>query len=373
MKLKIKQNILMEHLNYVIKGVSSKNLIPILNCIKFELEKDGLYLMSTDNDIAIKTFIKASDIEEIDTCGEMVVSGKYIYDIVRKLPSTIINIEEVVDSKVFIYTDTSSFNLNCNIASEFPNLSLEGTKTPITLSKHVFKSIIDQTAFASSTQESKPFLTGINFKITGDTLECTATDSYRLAKKVVTLNETLENSVNIIIPTKNLLELTKLLTMDDENIELHIFNNKIIFMFNNIVMQSSLINGTYPDVSKLIPTEFALTMTTNLQQFYNAIDRASLLTNEADKNTIKFESTEDKVVISSTIPEIGKVEEKLDVKKSNENNIKIAFSSKYMLDAIRSLDSEEIELLFNGEVKPIIVKSPENESLIQLILPIRTY
>src|SRR5574344_1359956 len=121
MKLKIKQNILMEHLNYVIKGVSSKNLIPILNCIKFDLTNNGLSLMSTDNDIAIKTFIDKKEIEEIEESGEVVVSRRYIYDIIKKLPNTIINIEEVVDSKVFIYTDNSSFNLNCNIASEFPN------------------------------------------------------------------------------------------------------------------------------------------------------------------------------------------------------------------------------------------------------------
>ena len=110
MKLKIKQNILMEQLNYVIRGISSKNLIPILNCIKFELNNDGLYLMSTDNEISIKTFIDKKDIEEVEELGDVVVSGKYIYDIVRKLPNEIINIEEVVDSKLLIYTNNSSFN-----------------------------------------------------------------------------------------------------------------------------------------------------------------------------------------------------------------------------------------------------------------------
>ncbi len=373
MKLKIKQNILMEHLNHVIKGVSSKNLIPILNCIKFDLEAEGLSLLSTDNDIAIKSFIPKEEIDEIEKLGEIVVSGKYIYEIIRKLPNTIINIEEVVDSKVFIFTENSSFNLNCNIASEFPTIDMEGTKTPITLSKKVFKSIISQTSFAASNQESKPFLTGINFKIIGDTLECTATDSYRLAKKTIKLAENIENQINIIIPTKNLTELTKLFADDEENIEMHIFNNKVLFKFNDIIMQSSLINGTYPDVSKLIPTEFSLTMKTNLSDYYNAIDRASLLTNESDKNTIKFETNKNKVVISSTIPEIGKVEETITVEKSKEEELKIAFSSKYMMDAIKSLDSEDIELLFNGEVKPIIVKTPENDNLIQLILPIRTY
>ena len=111
MKLKIKQNILMEHLNYVIICISSKNLIPILNCIKFELNNDGLYLMSTDNEVAIKTFIPKDKIENIDVCGEIVVSGKYIYEIIKKLPNEIINIEEVMESKLYINTSNSSFNL----------------------------------------------------------------------------------------------------------------------------------------------------------------------------------------------------------------------------------------------------------------------
>ena len=102
MKLEIKQEVLMEHLNYVIKGISTKNIRPILNCIKFDLTTDGLYLMSTDNEIAIKTFIDKSEIEKIDSCGEIVVSGRYIYDIVRKLPDEIINIEEVIDSQNYI-------------------------------------------------------------------------------------------------------------------------------------------------------------------------------------------------------------------------------------------------------------------------------
>ena len=107
MKLTIKQNKLMEHLNYVIRGISNKNLIPILNCIKFELTNDGLFLMSTDNEIAIKTIIDKKDIDNIDTTGEIVVSGRYIYEIIRKLPNELINIEEVVDSKLYIYTQNS--------------------------------------------------------------------------------------------------------------------------------------------------------------------------------------------------------------------------------------------------------------------------
>ena len=373
MKLKIKQNILMEHLNYVIKWISSKNLIPILNCIKFELNNDGLYLMSTDNEVAIKTFIPKDKIENIDVCGEIVVSGKYIYEIIKKLPNEVINIEEVMESKLFINTSNSSFNLNCNNASDFPVLDLEDNKNPIIISKKMFKSIINQTLFATSTQESRPALTGLNFKIEGDTLECVATDSYRLAKKIIKLDSNVVEKINIIIPTKNLYELVKLFNDDEGDLELHIFNNKIIFKFNSIIMMSRLVNGTYPDTSKLIPTSFSVTMNIKLNDLYNAIDRASLLTNESDKNTIKLESTDNSIKLSSNIPEIGNVEETVSLGNTIEDGFRIAFSSRYMMDALRSFEGEDVELLFNGEVKPIILKSSDDDTLIQLILPIRTY
>ncbi len=373
MKISIKQNILMEHLNYAIKGISSKNIRPILNCIKFELTKDGLYLLSTDNDIAIKTFIHKKDIDNIDTCGEIVVSGKYIYDIVKKLPNDIIHIETLDNSKICISALNSTFYLNCNNVQDFPDLELEESKNPIILNKGLFKNIINQTAFASSNQESRPVLTGINFKIENNIMECTATDSYRLAKKVLELNTTVSEQINIIIPTKNLLELTRLFLEEEENLEIHIFTNKIIFKFASIVMLSRLINGEYPDTSKLIPKEYLLTMKVPLNEFYSAIDRASLLTNEEDKNTIKLESKGSSILLSSNIPEIGNVEEKLSVVKNNSEEIKIAFSSKYMMDALKALDCEEIEIMFNGEIKPIIIKNPETDNLIQLIVPIRTY
>lgn len=371
MKLEIKQSTLIEHLNYVIKGISSKNIIPVLNCIKFELYDEGLYLTSTDNEIAIKTFIKADDIENIEKCGKIVVSGRYIYDIIKKLPNTNVKIEEVIDNKIYITTENSEFTLNCNEKDEFPEIDLSDTKTPVYINKKVFKNIIRQTAFATSLQESRPVLTGINFKINGNTLECTATDSYRLARKKVEINSSLENDINIVVPNRNLNELLKLLNEEDNDIEIHIFNNKVIFKFNTIIMMTRLINGTYPDTSKLIPEEFKVKFIVNLNDYLEAIDRASLLTNETDKNTIKLESKNDLAIVSSSIPEIGNVEEKVYIKRESDEDIHIAFSSKYMMDAIKSFECDEIELLFNDEIHPIIIKNKDSDDLIQLILPIK--
>lgn len=373
MKMKIKQKILMEHLNYAIKGISNKNLIPILNCIKFDLNEDGLYLMSTDNEIAIKTFIDKDKIDAIEEKGEVVISGRYIYEIIRKLGNEVINIEEVIDSQILITTPTSSFKLNCNNVSEFPNLDLEFSKSPIIINQQLFKKTINQTIFATSTQESRPVLTGIDFKINNNKLVCTATDSYRLACKELDLNETEIGDTDIIVPARNLIEVVKLLNSDEDNVELHIFANKVVFRFNSITMMTRLINGSYPDTSKLIPNDFSLIVKVNLNNFYNAIDRASLLTNEEEKNIIKLETKDNFLIISSNIPEIGNVEEKVELLEKVNNNIKIAFSSKYMMDAIKVFEGKDIALKFNGEIKPIIIDDAEGSNLLQLILPIRTY
>ena len=233
--------------------------------------------------------------------------------------------------------------------------------------------LIAQTLFATSTQESRPALTGLNFKIENNILECVATDSYRLAKKIITLDNEIVDKINIIIPTKNLYELVKLFNDEEGNLELHIFNNKVIFKFNSIIMLSRLVNGTYPDTSKLIPSSFEMSMKVKLDELYNAIDRASLLTNESDKNTIKLESNTNYIKLSSNIPEIGNVEEKVSLLNDFNNSFRIAFSSKYMMDALKAFEGDEVELLFNGEVKPIILKDVQNNDLIQLVLPIRTY
>ena len=140
-----------------------------------------------------------------------------------------------------------------------------------------------------------------------------------------------------------------------------------------MLFQSRLLNNSYPDLSKLIPDEYELVLKLNLVEFYNTIDRVSLLTSEKDKNQVKMEINSDDIVLSSTSQEIGKIEETMHVSKSADKNMVIAFSSKYMMDALKSLDCEFINLQFNGEVKPIIIKNPDSDDLLQLILPIRTY
>lgn len=372
MKFIIKKQILNENLNNVSKALSNKNLIPILSGIKFELKEEGLYITATDDDITVQSFIDKKDIIEIYEMGSIIIPGRYFIDIIKKIPTQEINLE--TDGLILnITTSKSKYNLNGLHYNDFPERSLELNDNPIIISSNIIKNIITQTSFSVSNQESRPILTGINFIINKNQLECVATDSYRLSKKTVKLEENFKEKINLVIPGRNLIELSKILDEKDFKIELHVFSNNLLFKFSNVLFQSRLLNGTYPDTSKLIKEDHILKLTVNLEEFYNVIDRASLLTNEKEKNIIKMEVIKNKLIISSTSLEIGNIEEEMEIEKNNEENIKIAFSSKYMMEAIRSFKSEKIDIYLNGEIKPIILKEKENDNLIQLILPIKTF
>ena len=165
--------------------------------------------------------------------------------------------------------------------------------------------------------------------------------------------------------------MARIVEDDKENIYLHVFNNKVLFKYKNIIFLSRLISGTYPVSSNIIPNEFKIDIECDYSTLFDMIDRASLLTSDKDKNTIKLVLANKELTISSNSPEIGKVEEKISI--DNSSNISISFSSKYMLEAIKSFNSEKIHILMNDDNSPIIVKSDKETSLVQLVLPIKTY
>ncbi len=375
MKFTIKKEVLMEAINKVSKAISSRNVIPVLAGIKFELTSKKLVLTASDNDITIQTFINCDDEEiiKVKEEGSIIIQGKYISDIVRKLPDKYINIEVVDELKILIYTENSEFNLNGISESEYPNIDLGESKSHIELSPSVLKEIVNQTAFATSIDENKAILNGINFNITGDMLECNATDSYRLARKVIKLDKVSKENQNIVIPSRNLVEFTRIIDDSDEMIEIHIFNNKILFKYQNLLFQSRLINGTYPNTSNLLPKDYLVKLHFNINNFYDVVDRVSILTSDKDKNTVTLETDGNNLIMKSSSAEIGRVEEKMTVEKDQDIDVKVSFSSKYMMDALKSFSTETVELHFVGEIKPILLKSSEDESLTQLVLPIRTY
>lgn len=371
MKFKIKKLLLLEALNNVSKAISNKNIIPILSGIKLDLFNDKLVLTASDNDITIQTTIDKSDDLVIEDTGSIVIKGKYILDIIRKLDDNMVNIEILDDHKIIIYTENSRFNLNGIDVSEYPDIKFEFEDEYIDMKSSLFKSMILQTNYACSLDEARVVLTGVNIKVNGTDYECSATDSYRFALRRMKLAKSLKEDADIIIPSKNLNELLKVIPAEDGDMRIYLFSNKIIFKFDNIIFQSRLINGTYPNTKNLIPNEKLFDLVINRNEFYGMVDRASILNDDKDNNVITLEINNNLLKITSMSLEIGKVEEKTSV--NCVDNIKISFSGKYMMDALKTIKSENVVISFVGEVKPILLKEENNDDLMCLILPIRTY
>jgi DNA polymerase-3 subunit beta len=373
MKFSIKKNIILDQLINVSKAISPKNIIPILNGIKFSLTDEGLKLVASNSDLTIESFISKDNIESIEATGEIIVQSKFILDIIKNMPTDIINFEVFDGLKIMIYSEKTQFNLNCLNSLDYPTIDIVDAKNHIDIKSSELKKLIKQTIFAISTQESRPLLTGLNIKINGDVLECVATDSYRLAKKVIKLDTPYDEAVDIVIPGRNINEFDHIISDDDKNVEIHIVNNKLLFKYENILFLSNLLNGTYPNTSSFIPSEFKHLITAKLSDYFASIDRAALLASSKEKNIIKMEAKEDELCISSFSDEIGKVEDYIKVARNNNEDISISFSSKYMSDALKTIDAEDIVIKMNEDSKPIIIQAIDDDSLTQLILPIKTY
>ena len=361
MKFTINKNIIVEALSNAVRALSTKITIPVLNGILLNLTNDGLEVQASDSELTIKTTIEAKNIVNIEKEGRAVLQSRCLLEIIRKMPSEIINFELTDNNNIKIYSDINEYVIECY------NIALEKSQNTIYLESKILKEMINQTSYAMSMQEVRPLLTGLNLKINGDILECTATDSYRLSKKTVKLKD----SINIVIPGKSVNELVYILK-DEGNVEIDLFKNKVLFHYNNILFQTALLNGTYPDTSNYIPKDFNYMINLNLKEFYSAIDRASTIMVSKDKNIIKMVIDNKKMTLFAASSD-SKSKEELTIDSNNKEKLEISYSSKYMLDALKVLDSENIILLINGDDKPIIINSVDDDTIIELILPIKTY
>ncbi len=367
MNFKIKRTILLNALSKVSRAVSIKSPLPVLTGIKFELKENELILTGSDSDITIQTIIK-DGIEVIEP-GSVVLSSRYILEIVKKIDSESVHIYIVDGTLTRIEGSGSKFDLNGTSYIDYPRIDLKENGSYFEMQSTDLKQAIEQTSFATSEKETRPVLTGVNFKAKDRTLECIATDSYRLAKRILNIDSDI--TFNIIIPKKSLIEISRIIEKD-ENIDLYVSDRKVLFIFDTLKIQTRLIDGTYPDTSRLIPDEFGYSMSVDSTSLLNSIDRASLLSNE-QTNIIKLSMSEDNVIISSHSQEIGSVEENLSRAFFKGEPLSISFSAKYLNDAIKSINGDKVRLLFTGEMRPFIIKDFEKEDIMQLVLPVRTY
>jgi len=378
MKFDIMRDRLLDGLNNVMKAVSSKTTIPILTGIKIDVTNEGMTLTGSDADITIQTFIPVEEngdqLINISETGSIVLQARMFNEIVRKLPTNDVEIEISNGLQTHIRSGKSEFHLIGSDASEYPLLPEVSTDQQFTMPADLLKSIIRETVFAVATSESRPVLTGVNWQISENELICIATDSHRLARRKTTLEQLPTDVKSVVIPGKSLNELNKILGESTNPVEIVITGQQVLFKANNVLFFSRLLEGNYPETSRLIPEEYKTNITINGKSLLQAIDRASLLAREDRNNVVRFEALDGNIVeISSNSPEIGKVEEQIQVETLEGENLKISFSAKYMMEALKAIDGQDVVIQFTGAMRPFILRSVHDDAILQLILPVRTY
>ena len=370
MRFTINHNLLLENLNYVSRALSSKTPMPILTGIKIDVRSSSVTLTSSKSDISIQAKIVDPRLV-VEEEGTVVLPGKYLLDIVRKSESENLEFISFEENTVKILANKSNFTLISMDYSNYPLISFADSNTNMTIDALNLKHLIRKTSFAASLSETRLILTGVNFTTKDTKLEAVATDSYRLSKKYMNFEKSFPQ-ISVILPSKSLDELVKILENDQDIVEIHISPTKTLFKVKNILFQTRLIDGKYPDTSVLIPEHFVNSIRLNKQDLINAIERASLFSNIEGTNIIKMDVEETLVKITSTNAEIGTVIEEVNtLEQSNNHALRLAFSSKYLLEALKSFDDNEIVIHFTGEIKPFIITSDHDFNQLQLILPVR--
>ncbi|WP_105986397.1 DNA polymerase III subunit beta [Staphylococcus chromogenes] len=376
MEFSIKRDYFITQLNDTLKAISPRTTLPILTGIKIEATNEGVVLTGSDSEISIEITIPnqvdGEDIVEVKEPGSVVLPGRFFVDIIKKLPGKDVKLSTNEQFQTLITSGHSEFNLSGLDPDQYPLLPKVSSDDALQLPIKVLKNIIAQTNFAVSTSETRPVLTGVNWLIQENELICTATDSHRLAVRKLKLEEEIEDK-NVIIPGKALAELNKIMTENEEHIDIFFASNQVLFRVGHINFISRLLEGHYPDTSRLFPENYEIKLGLDNNDFYHAIDRASLLAREGGNNVIKLSTGDALVELSSTSPEIGTVKEEVTAQDVEGGNLKISFNSKYMMDALKAIDNDEVEVEFFGTMKPFILKPKDDDTVTQLILPIRTY
>ncbi|HHT81983.1 MAG TPA: DNA polymerase III subunit beta [Acholeplasmataceae bacterium] len=370
----INRNVLLDNLLVIQRGLPNKTPLPILNAIKFVVNEDHLILTASNSDLAIELTIEDKSLKVKQT-GKAAIPGRFLIEIIRKLEATVIEFAVVEDRTVVIKAERSDFKLNLPDVLDYPEVDFLDLKQPLVLDSEIIKTIIKETNYAAANTEKRPILTGVNFLHDAGQLFITATDSYRLSKKEIKIRDKIE-PFNFVIPRKSLEELSKILDLVSENVEIYVNPNKVLFKFPNIMFQTRLLEGKYPDTSRIVPTDFPVVIPFNKEELLAAVERVSLLSprdRDTNYNIIKLTLRPDHVVeISSTNPEVGDALEEITPNgRVVGTSMQIAFSSRYLIEALKSFASSDITISFAGEVRPFVIHGPLDIDLLHLILPVR--
>lgn len=373
MKISCDKEKLQHAVQIVQKAVSSKATLPILSGIFLSAEDNKLQLQATDYEIGICCTLDA----QVDIAGKIVVSGRYFQELVKRLPGDIVEIAASdEDHTIKITAGASQFNLLSLPAIEFPALKSLFDKTTginsFTIKDNVLRELIKKTTFACSTEESRPIFTGALLELTEEDVRMVATNTHRLAFKKSAIESIKSNNLKIIIPSKILNELARLLTSElPIDVSVCWEKSKMAFSFENVYIESRLIEGQYPDYNRVIPPKFDTVSTINTALFMDAVERVSLMAKDGEYNIIKFQFNSNEVIITSNNPDIGKAYENIPAQTAG-TEIAIAFNAKYVTDILKNIGSTELYFSLNTPLSPASITPINDNTYTYIITPVRT-
>ena len=367
MKFSCSQQVLAKAFNIVSKAVTNRTTIPILKGILLQISEDGILTMSaSDLDL---TIVKKLEVDEAES-GEIVVQAKLFGDIIRKLPSSTIHVAEE-NNNLLIRCANSEFNIVGFPADEFPNIKdNEAITDQIIFEKDLLNDMIKKTSFAASIDESRGVITGVLIEMKEESLNMVALDGFRMA----VAREKIRNAKdkNIIIPAKILNEISKILTeteMEETGVNLHLNQKKATFVFEDTKVVLRLLEGEFVRYEDILPKDSRCRVVLNKSDFMNSIERASLLAKVGKNNLIKLDIKDHNMEITSKSEE-GTVKEEVLVSKEGDDLV-IGFNSKYLADALKAIDDEQITMLFNTAISPCLIRPLTGQAYEYLVLPVR--
>ena len=360
---------LVEAFNVVSKAVSSKPQMPILSGIYMKAEGSTLELQANNFEMGIITKIPVNT----EDPGEIVVTGKYLQEVVRKLSGETVNIaHDEAQHIANIKSDTANFKLLSMSSEDFPKVKSPETFSTFSIRASTLKNLIRKTAYACANEEVRPIFTGCCLELAGNSVSMIATNTHRLAIMKDTLDAELEN-LTFVVPSKTLWELFRMLDASDpsNSVTIDCSRKNISFTFDNIFMTSRLIDGQFPPYDKVIPKTAETTATIKVSEMMEAVDRVALISKETEYNTIRFIFTQEGVNISSDSPEVGRAEEQISAKIEGAD-IDISFNVKYIVDVLKVIDSEECVIKLNKPLSPVDIREKDRDDFIYVVTPVRT-
>ena len=372
----INKNLFLQALNTTKRAISLKNAIPILSTVKIDVTNEGITLIGSNGQISIENFISIKNENAgllVTSSGSILLEATFFINVVSSLPDITLDFKEIDQKQIVLTSGKSEITLKGKDADQYPRIQEISASNPLVLETSVLKNIINETAFAASTQESRPILTGVHFVLTENkNLKTVATDSHRMSQKQIILEKNGDN-FDVVIPSRSLREFSAVFTDDIETVEIYFTNNQLLFRSENISFYTRLLEGNYPDTDRLIPTDFNNIITFDTNNLRYAMERARLLSNATQNGTVKLEIINGVVSAHVNSPEVGRVNEEIDTESISGQDLTISFNPTYLIDSLKAIDSEKVTISFISAVRPFtLVPNDDTENFIQLITPVRT-